>query len=207
MSRIVLLPDAKLNVDCGPTTKQFAEISITNFRSAAEYVWRLPYGRNSNRSNYRLVMKEKRGACSTKHALLRELAIEQGLQEVQLTIGIFEMTKNNTPPIIPILEKAGLPSIPEAHCYLRYHGNRVDLTRYDVLTNDPLVDFVFEDNVAPLQIGAYKESVHQLFIKKWLEKENLLARFSVESVWSIRENFINSLSQSWDLTSRGSTFD
>jgi hypothetical protein len=43
-----------------------------------------------------IVLAEQRGTCSTKHALLRRLAIEQGL-DIALVLGIYEMTERNTP--------------------------------------------------------------------------------------------------------------
>jgi hypothetical protein len=38
----------------------------------------LRYGRNADRADFRLVLSEGRGICSTKHALLAAVAFEQG---------------------------------------------------------------------------------------------------------------------------------
>ncbi|MEO8071760.1 MAG: hypothetical protein ABI686_00790 [Acidobacteriota bacterium] len=56
----------------------------------------MPYGRNSNRADFNLVLKENRGMCATKHALLAALAAEHN-QPVFLTLGIYEMNEGNTP--------------------------------------------------------------------------------------------------------------
>ncbi|HWO29322.1 MAG TPA: hypothetical protein VNO32_11045 [Candidatus Acidoferrum sp.] len=77
-------------------TTAFLGIAKTDLRTAAQYVCGLPYGRNSDPSDPVIVLAEQRGTCSTKHALLRRLAIEQGL-DIALVLGIYEMTERNTP--------------------------------------------------------------------------------------------------------------
>ncbi len=54
-------------------TSYFLALGITDFYQAIDYVHQLPYGRNSDRTNYLQVLSEKHGACSTKHALIAEL--------------------------------------------------------------------------------------------------------------------------------------
>jgi hypothetical protein len=67
------LPDFAL--DAGrPLGREFVALGLGGYREAAHHVRYLPYGRNSDRSDWRLVLKEGRGTCSTKHALLAELA-------------------------------------------------------------------------------------------------------------------------------------
>ncbi len=75
-----------------------------------------------------IVLTEQRGTCSTKHALLRRLAIEQNL-DVALVLGIYEMAEQNTPGVGDILRKYELVLLPEAHCYLRMARRRIDVTR------------------------------------------------------------------------------
>jgi hypothetical protein len=43
-------------------------------------------------------------------------------------LGLFNMEEINTPGVGEALRQCGLTSIPEAHCYLRFGGERVDLT-------------------------------------------------------------------------------
>ncbi len=57
----------------GIVSKAFLEQDIYDFHSAAMYIARIPYGRNSSRDNYELVLTERVGTSSTKHALLRQL--------------------------------------------------------------------------------------------------------------------------------------
>src|SRR5262245_39413610 len=126
MDQILSLPDIGL-ADAGPASRQFLARDILRYHDAARYVRSLSYGRNSDRANSLLVLPEQRGACSTKHALLAALAAEQGMP-VSLTLGIFRMSERNTPGVGPVLERHALTEIPEAHCYLRCNGTRVDLT-------------------------------------------------------------------------------
>ena len=76
----------------------------------------LPYGRNSDRSDWRLILKEGRGTCSTKHALLADLAREN-LRHVVPVLGVYDVDEGNTPGIGTVLERHGIPCVPEAHCY------------------------------------------------------------------------------------------
>jgi len=54
------------------------------------------------------VLNERRGPCSTKHALLKALADEQGLP-IRLMLGIYEMNARNTPGIGRVLEEHHMP--------------------------------------------------------------------------------------------------
>jgi len=76
----------------------FSKLGINFLHDACAYVWKLPYGRNSDRANWRLVLSELRGTCSTKHALLKELMDELNLN-VDLVVGIYPMNEDNTPGV------------------------------------------------------------------------------------------------------------
>ena len=121
------LPSFALDAE-RPLGRRFAAMGISDYVEAARHVRSLPYGRNADRSDWRLVLEEGRGTCSTKHALLAELARENGLP-VSLMLGVYEMDGANTPGVGAVLEHHGLPFVPEAHCYLAHDGRRVDLTR------------------------------------------------------------------------------
>ena len=111
----------------GPITRLFRAAGAHDFPAAALHVLRLPYGRITDRSRFWLVVEEGRGTCTTKHATLAELAREQDI-DVQLMLGIYEMSERNTPGVGRVLTAHGLSYIPEAHCYLRCQGERVDMT-------------------------------------------------------------------------------
>ena len=144
-------------------------------------------GRNTDRSDWRLVLKEGRGACSTKHALLAELARENG-RHVALMLGIYEMCEDNTPGIGAVLERHGLPCIPDAHCYLAHEGTRVDLTR-EVEGAEYIEHFLHEEEIYPRQIGEYKVRAHRGFVRRWAMERG----WDPERVWRVRERCIAAL--------------
>ena len=142
----------------------FLSLGVYSYRAAAHHVCGLPYGRTTDRSNYRLVLKEGRGTCSTKHALLADLAREHE-QPVDLLLSIYEMDKQNTPGVSPVLRKYGLVLIPEAHCYLAHRGMRIDLTQAGAIT-EPAGPFLTEERIEPHQIGKYKVEKHRQFVRE-----------------------------------------
>ena len=77
----------------GIVTNAFLKLSFVCFRSAARFVRSLPYSRNTDPDDALIVLTQGRGTCSTKHALMRRLALEQRLN-IALVIGIYEMTEH-----------------------------------------------------------------------------------------------------------------
>jgi hypothetical protein len=181
------LPDFELRAG-RPLGRRFAALGLEDYREAARHVRGLPYGRNSNRSDWLLVLEEGRGTCSTKHALLAELARENDWP-ISLVLGIYEMDGANTPGVGPVLHEHGLPCVPEAHCYLTHAGERVDLTR-QLEGTEQIERFLHEEEISPRQIGGYKIRVHRDFVRKWAESLGL----DPESVWRARESCIAALS-------------
>jgi len=111
----------------GSVSRLFLKKNILTLWDAIEYVYKLPYGRTTNRENYLQILDEKRGACSAKHALIATLA-EELFIPLKLTLAIFLLTSKNMPKIAPILGHYHLDAIPEAHCYLKYNNNTLDIT-------------------------------------------------------------------------------
>ncbi|WP_053066855.1 transglutaminase domain-containing protein [Archangium gephyra] len=176
-----------------PLAQGFLALGLRSFEDAARYVWELPHGRNSDRADFRLVLPEGRGTCSTKHALLAALARAHG-QPVHLTLGIYEMHERNTPGVGAVLEREGLSGIPEAHCYLVVHQRRVDLTRKEPPGGSiaALAVFFTEERIEPEDIGAPKEEKHRAFIRTWAARRKL----DPERIWRVREACIAALGES-----------
>ncbi|MBF2709280.1 hypothetical protein [Flavobacterium soyangense] len=151
----------------------------------------LPYGRNSNRTDFSLVVAEKKGTCSSKHAYLKDFADKNSILNVKLVIGIYKMNESNT-KIGTILSENKMEYIPEAHCYLKIDGVRFDCTSsnsdFDKIKNDLLEEIEIE----PYQVGDFKIEYHQNFIKNWLSENN--SGISFEQIWKIREQCIENLS-------------
>ena len=70
------LADRSFSAD-GPITALFRAAGTHDFVGAARHLLALPYGRIADRNKFWLVLEEGRGTCTTKHALLAELAREQ----------------------------------------------------------------------------------------------------------------------------------
>jgi hypothetical protein len=175
----------------GPFTSLFQTAGIHDFAAAARHVLTLPYGRIADRKKLRLVLEEGRGSCTTKHALLAELAREQGI-EVHLTLGIYEMSERNTPGVGRVLSAHGLEYIPEAHCYLRHDSGRIDVTGVPAGA-EPIDHFLHEEPITVDQIGAYKQDLHQRFLHDWVTLTDSVRGRSLEEIWRIREACIAAL--------------
>jgi hypothetical protein len=166
---------------------------ISNFDSAITYIKNLPYGRNTNRSDYTLVLKEQKGTCSTKHAFLSEIAKQNEFPNVKLFLGIYKMCEENTQGVNSILQKWKLSYLPEAHCYLKINNVILDVTRNSTSSRSFENSILTEEEIEPYQIGGYKINQHQLYLKQWITAKSV--RYNFETVWGIREACIKSLTQ------------
>ena len=165
----------------------FEKLVVRTLREAAHWVGQLPYGRTTAPTP-EAVLREGRGTCSTKHALLAALAAECGVA-LQLTVGVYEMDGANTPGTGPVLAAHGLKCLPEAHCYVVYDGVRVDVTRPEP---PQALDILKEWAIRPDQIGAHKAALHRRYLRGWLAKRGDVAG-SLDEAWAIREACIAAL--------------
>jgi hypothetical protein len=155
-----------------------------------EEIKSLPYGRNSDRSDYTLVPTEKKGSCSTKHAYIRSIATQKGWENVKLILCIYLMNADNTPGVAQILSKYQLTEIPEAHTYLEIDGILVDVTGLANGLSSFENSIVQREEIQPEQIGDYKVSYHKEFISRWSNT----SVYSTTELWEIREECIQALS-------------
>ncbi len=175
----------------GEASSSFLKHHVLTLWDAIEYIYKLPYGRTTDRENYLQVLHERKGACSAKHALIAALAEEQ-LVPLKLTLGIFFLTAQNMPRITPILDSYHLTSIPEAHCYLKYKNNTLDITFPDISEFSFKTNLEQEINITPQQIGLFKIEKHQAFIREWVKDK---ANLNFDLIWTAREQWIRELSQ------------
>lgn len=173
-------------------TQQIRNLGIDNWEDLLIYVKNIPYGRNANRENLSLVLKENKGTCSSKHAFLKEIANLNKIPNVKLIIGIYKMNEINT-KIGTILSDNSIDFIPEAHCYLKIDGDCIDCTTPKSNFAKIEKDILEEIEIDPFQVGKFKIEYHQNFIKKWLSDSN--ATVSFEQLWAFREQCITYLSQ------------
>ncbi|MBL4662449.1 MAG: hypothetical protein JKY22_02555, partial [Flavobacteriaceae bacterium] len=152
----------------------------------------LPYGRNQNRIDFSLVLSERKGSCSSKHAFLKEIANRNKIDNIELILGIYKMDHKNTPGIGTVLIQHKIPFIPEAHCYLKINGQRKDFTLLESNTQKTENDLLEEKTITPNQVSDFKVAYHKKFLVNWLENSSL--NISFDTLWNIREMCINQLS-------------
>jgi len=158
------------------------------------HIRNIPYGRNANRSDFNLVLTEKKGTCSSKHALVKQIADANNIPSVKLILGMYKMTTHNTPGIGNHLADNGLAYMPEAHCYLKINDRRIDLTNAQSDIARIANDIIIEETIEPDQVATYKVNYHKAFMKNWLVSEGV--ELDVDTIWSFREQCISSLSAS-----------
>ena len=189
----VLASFPDFRIDPGTETgAAFLAHGAATFHQAARLLRRLPYGRNTDRTDPSLVLVEGRGTCSTKHALLACLAAEHGAA-VELVVGIYEMTGANTPGVGGVLARHGIASLPEAHCYLRHAGVRLDVTREVDRASEPIAGFLSEHVIAPEGIGAPKLALHRSAMERWVRER--MPEWTADQAWRVREACIAALAE------------
>jgi hypothetical protein len=188
-----MLPDCILQ-DRGEVSRAFIAKGIASFADACSYVKSLPYGRNENKEDVFAVFNDNCGTCGTKHALLKRLADENGLEGLTLVTGIYKMDSGNTPGLGDVLHRHNLDYMPEAHNYLRVGNETFDFT-FPYAKATGFNEEVLEENVIlPHQITAYKVALHKSFLTRWL-LANKNINLSLGKLWEIREECIANLSQ------------
>lgn len=175
----------------GIISDQFLSRKITDFSSACKYISELPYKRNLDKRNIKCVFDESAGTCSTKHAVLKKLALENNHPEVKLILGIFKMDTDYTLKIKKKLEEYHLNYIPEAHNYIKIENEYFDFTKpdsdYRQFRNKILIEKEIEYN----QIFAEKISFHKEYLKNWIAEEKI--PYNLDEIWNIREQCIEDL--------------
>lgn len=158
-----------------------------------QFVKGLPYGRNLNRTDLELVIIEKKGSCSSKHALLKKVADLNKIQNVKLILGIYKMNQQNTLGIGKVLLENDFEFIPEAHCYLEINNRRIDVTTNNSQFKKIEPYIMKELEIRPEQIAKFKVEYHKTFLLNWIT-ENRIDR-SLNDIWNLREKCINNLSK------------
>jgi len=187
-----MLPDFEIKPG-GCMSDKFLSMQMYTFQLAAGFLKELPYGRNTNKNDLGTVFAEGKGTCSTKHAILKELADENFYEGITLMLGIFRMNGTNTPPVAETLKTNGLEYVPEAHVYLRYQNQVLDFT-HSGASPDFISDLLIETEIMPGEIGQAKIDLHKKYLARWLAETKELDRFTPEDLWEIREQCIADLS-------------
>ena len=176
----------------GKYSDLFLSKGIYDFDMALQYMRQLRYSRISDSLDLSLVLKEERGTCSTKHALLAAMAQEQNQTDIHLILAIYKMNRTNTPGIGSTLDDHGLEYLPEAHCYLKVGHSAIDITfpesNFEHISNAIVMEEIIESD----QFAKAKIRFHKAYLTKWIEDQK--ADLTLEEVWEIREQCIQNLS-------------
>lgn len=165
--------------------------NINNWSDLIELTKNLSYGRNHNRNDFSLVLKEDKGTCSSKHSFLKKIAELNEFQNIKLVLGIYRMNHLNTPKIGKTIINSGLEYIPEAHCYLRINQQRIDITNRDSNIDNFKKYIIEEVEIKPEQVSIFKVEYHKNYLRKWIEENEIKKTF--EEIWDIREECIKKL--------------
>jgi len=120
------LPNAEIK-PVGEFSIKFLDLGIKTFRNACDYVHNVDYGYNTNHEDKMIFFKEKKGTCTTKHAVIASLAQELGIPLFK-HICVYKFTEDITTGVNEILKKYEIPYVPMTHCFLVYENYRFDLT-------------------------------------------------------------------------------
>jgi hypothetical protein len=120
------LPNTEI-IPVGDLSKKFLDLGINSFKDACDYVHKIDYGYNTNYEDKMIFFKEKKGSCTSKHAVIAGLAEELGIP-VHKYVCVYKFTEEITTGAQEILDKYDIPYIPMVHCFLVYNDYRFDLT-------------------------------------------------------------------------------
>jgi hypothetical protein len=186
MDKIATLPDSSI-LDNGLISMEFLKLNIHTFLDAVRYVHKMPYGYNSDRDDLMILFKEKKGTCTTKHAVIGTLATELGLP-IYKTIGIYAMTETIVSGTEKFLRSYRLPFIPMVHCYLAYDGIRVDLTEGNSNGKNCAVEtFLHTEKVPPNISGKNEYLLYRNVLKELLTSHEALKDVKLKTILQARQ--------------------
>ncbi len=173
----------------GAVSDRLSRAGVRLLSEAGQLIEALPYGRTSSRGDPLSVLKERRGTCTLKHALLKMATDEAALPAVSLMLGIYELSEQTNPGAGRVLAQFGLQSIPEAHCYLMHLGSRLDFTGLAHGRVSPFERLISEQAMSVSDLLAQKEGRHKAAIASWASSRNLDSHL----LWTVREAVIGAL--------------
>lgn len=177
---------AHLSIDAvkGPMSIEAVDRGIISLQSLLEWVGQLPFKRNSQQGDYRLVFTEECGTCSTKHALVKQVAIENDWKDVLLLSGLYQMNGKTNPKIAKYLENHKVEYFPELYFFLKIDGKIFDLCNADFVQETFKNTLTNLEIINPSQIGAYITNKHKELFLNWCLNEQV----SFDIYWAYREH-------------------
>ena len=191
---MIYLPDFPLTRP-GKLSQLFLRQGITNFQAALAYLKALPYRRIDNPRDLSVVFTQRGGTFTARHALLVQVAREQGVTDLALTLCVYAFNQESCPGVDNVLHRYGLESLPEICGCLKYRQQLFTMQEETMCLNQEVVS---EIEIAPVQIGNFKKRYHQNYLRNWLQLEKLDRKWTVEQVWRIREECLRAIEHHWN---------
>lgn len=142
------LPDAAIAPE-GELSKKFLALGIKSFKEACTYVHTTDYGYNTNYEDKMIFFKERKGSCTSKHAVIAGLAQELDIPLYKY-VCVYKLSEEITTGINEILKKYEIPYVPMVHCFLMYDKYRFDLTEGNNNgKKKPIDEYIHSERVDP----------------------------------------------------------
>jgi hypothetical protein len=176
-----------------PLTIDIVESGVVTWEDLVRCVKNFHYGRNANREDVSLVWYERKGTCSSKHSFLKHVADLNQIKNVELVLCMYEMNARNTYKVGTVLEESKLDYLPEAHCYIRFNSEPIDVTTPKSDFSSIQSDILEKQIIQPEQVTDFKVDYHKSYMKEWGEEHH--PNKSFEELWATRERCISALSE------------
>ncbi len=157
---------------------------------AANYVKRLPYGRNRTTEDSMILFQDGFGNCLAKHGIIARLA-----EELELAIyrheGFYRLNDQIVTGVGAILAANGLSYIPRTHCFLSFEKKYVDLTDGNCTGKNGLIEEYIEiTRVKPEQTQAEADLMIRDFYSRICEVDADFARLGIEGMLEVLERCV-----------------
>jgi hypothetical protein len=189
------LPDAEIK-PIGELSKKFLELGIKTFKEACNYVHNIEYGYNTTYDDKFIFFKEKKGTCTSKHAVIAGLAEELKIP-LYKHVGVYKFTEEISTGTEEILKKYKIPYVPMIHCFLVYKDYQFDLTEGNCNgKNTSIENFIHEEKVDPFittkdEYLLFKKVLKEIILpSKEMKgiKERTILKAREEAIILIKEN-------------------
>lgn len=191
------LPDAEIKSG-GELSRKFLELGIKSFKQACEYVNKTEYGYNSDYDDKLIFFKEKKGTCTSKHAVIAGLAEELNIP-LYKHVGVYKFTEEISTGANEILKKYKIPYVPMIHCFLVYRNLRFDLTEGNSNgKNTPINELIFEEEVDPFISGKDEYLLFKRVLKKQILPSKKMEGVKERILLKARSNSIRLLTQNME---------
>jgi len=188
------LPDAEIK-PVGEISEKFLELGIKSFKQACEYVHNIEYGYNTNYDDKLIFFKEKKGTCTSKHAVAARLAEELNIP-LYKHVCVYKFTEEISTGANEILKKYKVPHIPMVHCFLVYKNLRFDLTEGNSNGKNTTIDeFIYEEKVDPFISGKDEYLLFKSVLKKYILPSKEMEGIKERSLLKARSESIRLLTK------------